>query len=76
MGQALLSAIYNAAAASEETKHFYPSKIITCNHDEASTKQVVELVKGFGASPNGVEVECTFDDNERAVKEALSLIHI
>ncbi|SCV06207.1 LANO_0H24454g1_1 [Lachancea nothofagi CBS 11611] len=70
MGQALLSAIYNAPAASGENKDLYPSKIITCNHNEESKGQVVTLLEGYKASPNGIEVECTFDDNERAVNEA------
>ncbi|SCU85289.1 LAME_0D00804g1_1 [Lachancea meyersii CBS 8951] len=70
MGQALLSAIYNAPAATDETKSLYPSKIITCNHNQESTNEVKSLLKSFGASPNGIEVECTFDDNERAVNEA------
>ncbi|CUS24837.1 LAQU0S20e00980g1_1 [Lachancea quebecensis] len=70
MGQALLSAIYNAPEASAETKKFYPSKIITCNHDKDSTSQVVKLLGSFGESPNGIKVECTYNDNERAVDEA------
>ncbi|SCU77515.1 LADA_0A00848g1_1 [Lachancea dasiensis] len=70
MGQALLSAIYNAPAASPETKEFYPSKIITCNSSKGSAGNVEELIKSFGKSANDIEVETTFDDNKRAVNEA------
>ncbi|QLL33745.1 hypothetical protein HG536_0F00700 [Torulaspora globosa] len=74
MGQALLSAIYNAPKAAEETAHFYPSTIITCNHDELSTKQVVDLVATFGESPNGIQVESSYGQNEEAVKRASVVI--
>ncbi|SCV02092.1 LAMI_0G15808g1_1 [Lachancea mirantina] len=74
MGQALLSAIYNAPKATPETENLYPSKIITCNHNEESTKQVVELVKTFKKSANGVEVESTYGENNRVIKEAKVII--
>lgn len=74
MGQALLSAIYNAPKATEETAHFYPSTIITCNHDELSTKQVVDLVATFGESPNGIKVESSYGQNEEAVERASVVI--
>lgn len=70
MGQAILSAIYNAPAADADVKHFYPSKIITCNHNKAAADQVTQLVSGFGKSANGIEVESTFDQNKPAVEEA------
>lgn len=71
MGQALLSAIYNAPKAADETAAaFYPSKIITCNHDEPSAQQVTDLVETFDESPNGIKVESTYGHNVSAVEEA------
>ncbi|KAH3902476.1 probable Pyrroline-5-carboxylate reductase [Saccharomycodes ludwigii] len=75
MGQALLSAIYNAPkATNEELASFYPSKIITCNHDQKSTDQVLKLLETYGESPNGIKVECSFDENEKAVKDSEVII--
>ncbi|AGO10622.1 AaceriABR168Wp [[Ashbya] aceris (nom. inval.)] len=70
MGQAVLSAIYNAPKADDESREMYPSRIITCNHSAQAAKQVTELVRGFGASPNGIEVQSTSGDNAKAVAEA------
>lgn len=75
MGQAVLSAIYNAPTAKDaETAKLYPSKIISCNHNEESSNQVKELVTKYEPSPNGIEVEYTYDDNLRAVKEAQVIV--
>ncbi|KAG0670639.1 delta 1-pyrroline-5-carboxylate reductase [Maudiozyma exigua] len=70
MGQAILSAIYKAQKAPSETKEYYPSKIIACNHDDSSVQQVVDLVKEMGESPNGIEVEVTHSHNDEAVKQS------
>ncbi|CCD26943.1 pyrroline-5-carboxylate reductase NDAI_0J00510 [Naumovozyma dairenensis CBS 421] len=75
MGQAVLSAIYNAPKAeSEEILSLYPSKIITCNHDDESAQQVTDLINTFDESPNGIVVESTYDQNTGAVKEATVII--
>lgn len=75
MGQALLSAIYNAPKAeSEETAVLFPSTIITCNHDEPSAKRVDDLLETFGKSPNGIQVESTFGRNNDAVHRASVII--
>lgn len=74
MGQALLSAIYNAPKATDETAHLYPSNIITCNHDEPSAKQVDNLLATFDPSPNGIEVESTYGKNLEAVTKASVII--
>ncbi|CAH00636.1 pyrroline-5-carboxylate reductase [Kluyveromyces lactis] len=74
MGQALLSAIYNAPKASDEALQYYPSKIIACNDVPASAELVEKLVSGFETSPNGIEVEIATNDNERAVAEAKVII--
>lgn len=74
MGQALLSAIYNAPKASEESADLYPSTIITCNHDEFSAQQVVDLLATFEKSPNGIQVESTHGKNEEAVDKASVVI--
>ncbi|AMD22475.1 HHL295Wp [Eremothecium sinecaudum] len=68
MGQAVLSAIYNAPLANSDTKHFYPQKIITCNSSKASADEVTKLISSFPKSPNGIEVECTYNFNSVAVK--------
>lgn len=70
MGQAILTAIYNSPKATPDTAHFYPQKIITCNHNEASTMQVSDLLKTFEKSKNEITVECTYGDNHRAVSES------
>ncbi|SCU85610.1 LAFA_0D16688g1_1 [Lachancea sp. 'fantastica'] len=70
MGQAILSAIYNAPAAAEETKIFYPETIVACNNSQSSSNAVKELVQSFGDSPNGIEVEYTVDQNAEAVQRA------
>ncbi|CDO93747.1 unnamed protein product [Kluyveromyces dobzhanskii CBS 2104] len=74
MGQALLSAIYNAPKASEEAAKYYPSKIIACNDTAASAELVENLVSGLKPSPNGIEIEIAIDDNERATGEAKVII--
>lgn len=48
--------------------------IITCNHDNPSAQQVTDLIATFEKSPNGIEVESTFDQNVRAVQEATVII--
>lgn len=71
MGQAVLSAIYNAPKAeSTEAASLYPSKIITCNHDSKSAGDVDSLLTTFGGSPNGITVESTYGQNDRAASEA------
>lgn len=71
MGQALLSAIYNAPKAeSDELASLYPSKIITCNHDAESARVVDQLLETFGVSPNGISVDSTYAKNVAAVKAA------
>lgn len=75
MGQALLSAIYNAPkSADENVSKLYPSTIITCNHDEPSAKQVDKLLTTFGDSPNGIKVRSTYGKNQEAVGEASVVI--
>lgn len=70
MGQAVLSSIYQAPKANEENTKLYPSKIITCNHNEDSSKAVGDFVEKLGPSPNGIIVECTFGENSKVVPEA------
>ena len=71
MGQAILSAIYRAPkAADAATAALYPSHIIACNHDDASVQQVVDLVAGMDASPNGITVDVTHSHNGEAVSQA------
>lgn len=75
MGQALLSAIYNAPKACDaETAKLYPSTIITCNHDEASAKQVDRVLETFEESPNGIKVESTYGKNQDAVSKSSVVI--
>lgn len=75
MGQALLSAIYNAPKAdSEEMAKLYPSTIITCNHDEPSAKQVDKLLATFDESPNAIEVSSTHGQNQDAIDKASVVI--
>lgn len=66
MGQAVLSAIYNAPKASPETAGLYPAKIIACNHSAASSAAVQQLVAALPASANGIVVETTTGDNVAA----------
>ncbi|CAG60545.1 PRO3 [Nakaseomyces glabratus] len=70
MGQAVLSAIYKAPKATSVIKALYPSKIITCNHDEPSAQQVTDLISTFETSPNGIEVVSTYGKNVEAVKQS------
>lgn len=71
MGQAVLSAIYNAPKAeTEEIAKLYPSKIITCNHDNSSAQQVTDLINKFGNSPNDIVVESTHSKNIDAVSKS------
>ncbi|EDO18386.1 hypothetical protein Kpol_1013p58 [Vanderwaltozyma polyspora DSM 70294] len=71
MGQAVLSAIYNAPKAeSLEEKTRFPAKIIASNYDEESAKLVTDLINGFSESPNGIVVESTWGKNEEVVEEA------
>ncbi|CCF56353.1 hypothetical protein KAFR_0B00540 [Kazachstania africana CBS 2517] len=72
MGQAVLSAIYNAPVpATTEVAQLYPSKIIACNQDAASAKQVTELIESMeNKSPNGIVVDSTFGNNVEAVKQS------
>lgn len=71
MGQAILSAIYNAPKPEDRTiQNLYPSKIIACNGDEQAAKQVTDLISGFKSSPNGIVVESTFGDNLSAVEQS------
>ncbi|QGN17119.1 pyrroline-5-carboxylate reductase [Kluyveromyces marxianus] len=74
MGQALLSAIYNAPKAEESLAEHYPSKIIACNESALSSSSVEKLVKGFGKSPNGIEVEIFTARNVEAVKQSSVVI--
>ncbi|CAL9729783.1 pyrroline-5-carboxylate reductase [Monosporozyma unispora] len=70
MGQAILSAIYNAPKSEDANiQSLYPSKIIACNGDATAANQVNALIKGYGSSPNGIVVDSTFGDNIKAVKE-------
>lgn len=68
MGQAILSAIYNAPKSDKTS--LYPSKIIACNGDVVAATQVTELIKGYGESPNGIVVDSTYGDNIAAVKQS------
>lgn len=71
MGQALLSAIYNAPTAeTQELESLYPSKIITCNHDARSAAAVDDLLKTFGVSPHGITVTSTYEKNVASVEQA------
>ncbi|AQZ11893.1 PRO3 (YER023W) [Zygosaccharomyces parabailii] len=59
MGQAVLSAIYNAPKAdSPEKEAQYPSKIVTINNSASGAEKVQKLVKGYGSSPNVSTVSC------------------
>lgn len=71
MGQAILSAIYKAPKAStSEIASLYPEKIIACNHDDASVKQVVDLLATMGESANGIKVEVCHSKNPEVVSES------
>lgn len=59
MGQAVLSAIYNAPQVSDANKSLqYPSKIITINNSVEGFERVKQSVQNFGKSPNGISVIC------------------
>ncbi|CAB4254994.1 similar to Saccharomyces cerevisiae YER023W PRO3 Delta 1-pyrroline-5-carboxylate reductase, catalyzes the last step in proline biosynthesis [Maudiozyma barnettii] len=71
MGQAILSAIYRAPKAiNSSIASLYPSHIIACNHDDSSVKQVEDLVKEMGESPNGITVSVTHSRNNEAVSQS------
>ncbi|AET41045.1 pyrroline-5-carboxylate reductase Ecym_7197 [Eremothecium cymbalariae DBVPG len=70
MGQAILSSIYNAPRADDDLRKYYPSKIITCNHSASTAVSITKMIKGFGASPNEIEVVATYKNNLKAVSEA------
>ncbi|CCE64805.1 hypothetical protein TPHA_0I03040 [Tetrapisispora phaffii CBS 4417] len=71
MGQAVLSAIYNAPKVTDAAiAKLYPSKIIACNHNDETAMGVTKLIESLPPSPNGIIVESTFGENDRAVKEA------
>lgn len=75
MGQAILSAIYNAPKSEDPAiQSLYPSKIIACNGDEHAAKQVSELIANYGDSPNGIIVESTYGDNVSAVGQSEVII--
>ncbi|CAR27577.1 ZYRO0D01782p [Zygosaccharomyces rouxii] len=59
MGQAVLSAVYNAPHVADANKSSqYPSQIITVNNSVKSSERVKQLVQSFGNSPNGISVRC------------------
>ncbi|SMN20871.1 similar to Saccharomyces cerevisiae YER023W PRO3 Delta 1-pyrroline-5-carboxylate reductase, catalyzes the last step in proline biosynthesis [Maudiozyma saulgeensis] len=71
MGQAILSAIYKAPKVTDsKIALLYPTHIIACNHDDASVKQVEDLVKEMGESPNGITVSVTHSRNNEAVSQS------
>lgn len=75
MGQAILSAIYNAPRPEDSAEAaFYPSKIIACNGDAHAARQVSDLIASYGPSPNGIVVESTHGDNKAAVAQSQVIV--
>lgn len=74
MGSAVMSAIYKAPKATSETAHMYPSKIITCNHNQEAADVVVDMIDKLGPSPNNITVESTWGKNEDAIKQSKLVI--
>lgn len=74
MGKAVLSAIYNAPAAKEETKSLIPTKIITCSKTQATAEEVEKMISSLGKSPNNITVESIYDRTDRAILEAQVLV--
>lgn len=73
MGQAVLSAIYNAPRVSDDKASLYPSEIITVNNSEQSAEKVRKLVQSFSNSPNGIRVECKSNSDKDIKAEVVVL---